>query len=72
MRDDAAAVLVGVVASRRRWRTSAIAQAPQTAFASLSAPARLILLAEQTRDVEHGRSRPCFALLRRYIVGARG
>ena len=36
-----------------------IAQAPQTAFASLSAPVRLVLLAEQTRDVEHGRARSC-------------
>ena len=44
--------------ARRRSAYFRIAQAPQTAFASLSAPARIVLLAEQTRDVEHGRARP--------------
>ena len=57
---------------RRRSAYFRIAQAPQTAFASLSAPARLVLLAEQTRDVEHGRADRAYALLRRYIGGAVG
>ena len=51
-------VLVGVVATASQVGYFRIAQAPQTAFASLSAPARLVLLAEQTRDFEHGRARP--------------
>src|SRR6185369_5217683 len=38
------------------------------AFAALSAPARLVLLAEQTRDVERGRPERALALLRRYII----
>jgi O-antigen/teichoic acid export membrane protein len=46
------------------------AQAPQTAFASLSAPARLILLTEQTRDWERGRLETVFAGVRRYTLGA--
>ena len=48
------------------------AQAPQTAFQSLSAPARFILLAEQTRDVEHGRPERAYSLLRRYIASTVG
>lgn len=63
-------VLVGIVARPVDVGYFRIAQAPQTAFASLSAPVRLVLLAEQTRDIEHGRSDRAFRLLRRYIVAA--
>src|SRR5205085_2963885 len=63
-------VLVGVVAKGTQVANFRVAQAPQTAFLSLSAPARLVLLAEQTRDVEHGRSDRAHALLRRYIGAA--
>src|SRR5207248_1384828 len=63
-------VLVGVVARPVDVGYFRIAQAPQTAFASLSAPVRLVLLAEQTRDVEHGRGERAFRMLRRYIGGA--
>jgi O-antigen/teichoic acid export membrane protein len=63
-------VLVGVVAKGAQVAYFRAAQAPQTAFLSLSAPARLVLLAEQTRDVEHGRADRAHALLRRYIVAA--
>lgn len=62
-------VLVGIVARPVDVGYFRIAQAPQTAFASLSAPVRLVLLAEQTRDVEHGRAQRAFALLNRYIAG---
>jgi O-antigen/teichoic acid export membrane protein len=62
-------VLVGVVARPVDIGYFRIAQAPQTAFASLSAPVRLVLLAEQTRDVEQGRADRAFAFLRRYIGG---
>jgi O-antigen/teichoic acid export membrane protein len=61
-------VLLGVVAKGPEVANFRAAQAPQTAFASLSAPARLVLLAEQTRDVEHGRPERAFTLLRRYIA----
>lgn len=62
-------VLIGVVASSNQVANFRAAQAPSTAFASLSAPARLVLLAEQTRDVEHGRVDRAYRLLRRYILG---
>src|SRR5262249_26096660 len=60
-------VLLRVVASSPAVATFRAAQAPQTAFQTLSAPARLFLLAEQTRDVEHGRADRAYALLHRYI-----
>jgi O-antigen/teichoic acid export membrane protein len=61
-------LLVGVVASTTEIAKFRIAQAPQTAMAALSAPVRLVLLAEQTRDIEHGRGDRAFRLLRRYIA----
>ena len=61
-------VLVGVVASASQTANFRAAQAPSTAAASLSAPARLVLLAEQTRDVEQGRGDKALALLGRYIA----
>jgi O-antigen/teichoic acid export membrane protein len=63
-------VLVGVVANKSDIANFRVAQAPQTALASLSSPVRLVLLAEQTRDVEHGRGDRAFRLLRRYIATA--
>ena len=63
-------VLVGIVAKSTQVAYFRAAQAPQTAFLSLSGPARLVLLAEQTRDVERGRPDRAHALLRRYIAAA--
>jgi O-antigen/teichoic acid export membrane protein len=68
VRTSLPSVLIGVVANAAQTANFRAALAPQTAFASLSAPVRLVLLAEQTRDIEHGRSDRAFALLRRYIV----
>jgi O-antigen/teichoic acid export membrane protein len=45
------------------------AQAPATGLAALSAPARLDLFTEQTRDFEAGRHEQMYAMLRRYIAG---
>ena len=47
------------------------ALAPQQAFAVVSAPARLILLTEQTRDWERGTRDAVFAGMRRYMAGHR-
>jgi O-antigen/teichoic acid export membrane protein len=69
LRTSLPTLLVGIVASQREVAQFRVAQAPSTAFASLSAPARMVLLAEQTRDVEHGRTDRAYALLRRYIIG---
>ena len=63
-------VLIGIVAKPAEVANFRAALAPQTAFAALSAPVRLVLLAEQTRDIEYGRIDRAFALLRRYIVSA--
>ncbi|MGN6798090.1 MAG: lipopolysaccharide biosynthesis protein [Gaiellaceae bacterium] len=67
LRTSLPTVLVGVVATPTQTADFRAAQAPATAAASLSAPARLVLLAEQTRDVEHGRGDRAFRLLRRFI-----
>src|SRR5436305_1593419 len=48
---------------------AARAMSPQQAFAVVSAPARLILLTEQTRDWERGRRDVVFAGIRRYMLG---
>jgi len=69
LRTSLPTVLVGIVARPDAVAAFRTAQAPQTAFQTLSAPARLVLLAEQTRDVEHGRADRAFALLHRYIGG---
>ena len=63
-------VLLGIVANGPQVANFRAAQAPQTAFLSLSAPARLILLSEQTRDIEFGRPDRARGMLRRYIGGA--
>ena len=68
VRTSLPAVLLGVVAGSRDVSNFRAAQAPQTGFLTLSAPARLVLLAEQTRDVERGRLDRAHALLRRYIA----
>ncbi len=43
------------------------AQAPATGLAALSAPARLVMLTEQTRDFEAGRHDQVLAMHRRYV-----
>jgi O-antigen/teichoic acid export membrane protein len=45
------------------------AMSPQQAFAVVSAPARLILLTEQTRDWERGTRGAVFAGIQRYMLG---
>ena len=45
------------------------AMSPQQAFAVVSAPARLILLTEQTRDWERGTRDAVFTGIRRYMLG---
>jgi O-antigen/teichoic acid export membrane protein len=47
-----------------------IAQAPQTGMATLSAPLRMILVTEQTRDWERGSHEAVLRGVRRYSLGA--
>ena len=65
-----APVVLGVVAAPLQVGWFRLAQAPQVAFASLSAPVRLILLTEQTRDFERGRTDLLWRSLRRYGIGS--
>jgi O-antigen/teichoic acid export membrane protein len=62
-------VLLGLVAPAAQIGYYRAAQAPQTGAAAASAPARLVLLAEQTRDVESGRLDRAWRLLGRYVAG---
>jgi O-antigen/teichoic acid export membrane protein len=62
------AALVGAVTSPGPAADFRIAQAPQTAFQTLSAPARYVLLTEQTHDFEHGRIDRVRSMLRNYML----
>jgi O-antigen/teichoic acid export membrane protein len=61
-------MLLGVVSTARQVGYVRVAQSPQTGFNAVSAPIRLVLLADQTRDWEHGRSDRVFAGVRRYTL----
>jgi O-antigen/teichoic acid export membrane protein len=62
-------LVLGRVASTRQVTFFRAAMSPQQAFAIVSAPARLILLTEQTRDWERGTRDVVFAGIRRYMLG---
>ena len=70
MRNTLAPLALGVVAPIAQVGYFRAAQAPITGFDALSAPVRLILLTEQTRDVEEGRLADTYRSLRRYVVGS--
>jgi O-antigen/teichoic acid export membrane protein len=63
-------LVLGRVASATEVAYFRIALAPQQGLGALSAPARLILLTEQTRDWERGSPGTVFAGIRRYMAGA--
>ena len=63
-------VLLGVVAGTTQVGYYRVALAPQSGFSAASAPVRLVLLTEQTRDWEHGREQNVMQSLRRYTLGA--
>ena len=60
--------LVPTVAPIRQVAYFDNALAPDTGFAALSAPVRMVLLTEQTRDFEAGRFDLVIRMLRRYIA----
>src|SRR5262249_9368321 len=62
-------LVLGRVASTRQVAYFRAAIAPQQAFAVVSAPARIILLTEQTRAWERGTRDVVFAGIRRYTLG---
>jgi O-antigen/teichoic acid export membrane protein len=65
-------LVLGRVATTRDVAFFRAAMSPQQAFAVVSAPARLILLTEQTRDWERGTRDVVFAGTRRYMLGMAG
>lgn len=65
-----APMLLGIVANPSQVGLFRVALAPQQALAALSAPARIILLTEQTRDWERGELDSVFRGLRRFTIGA--
>jgi O-antigen/teichoic acid export membrane protein len=72
MRNTLTPLALGIVAPIAQVGYFRAAQAPITGFEALSAPVRLILLTEQTRDVEAGRIAETYRSLRRYVLGASG
>jgi O-antigen/teichoic acid export membrane protein len=70
MRGLLGTLLLGVVTGPRQVSYLRIGQVPESAFASLSSPVRLVLLTEQTHYVEQGRSDRAYRMLRRYVTGA--
>jgi O-antigen/teichoic acid export membrane protein len=63
-------VLLGVVAGTTQVGYYRVALAPQSGFSAASAPVRLVLLTEQTRDWEHGRADTVLRGVKRYTLGA--
>jgi O-antigen/teichoic acid export membrane protein len=70
LRSGLAPLLLGVVSSTAQVGFFRVAQAPQSAFQALSAPVRMVLLTEQTRDWERGNQRVVLRDVRRYSVAA--
>lgn len=60
--------LIGAIAPLQQAAYFRNAQAPLTAMAAISSPARMVLLAEQTADYERGHRDRVRQLLRRYIL----
>ncbi len=70
VRTSLAPILLGAVTSTAQLGLFRVAQAPQAGFQTLSAPARMVLLTEQTRDWEHGRQSAVLRGVRRYSAAA--
>lgn len=66
LRQYLAPLLLGAVTNTTQVGLFRIAQSPQQAFLALSAPARMVLLTEQTRDWEAGRQSLVLRGVRRY------
>ena len=70
LRSTLSPLLLGIVSSPVQVGYFRVAQSPQQGFAALSAPARLVLLTEQTRAWERGTREEVFAGVRRYSLSA--
>ena len=70
LRGGLAPLLLGAVTSTAQVGLFKVAQAPQSGFQALSAPARMVLLTEQTREWERGRQSAVLRGVRRYSLVA--
>jgi len=70
LRGGLAPLLLAGVSTTTQVGIFKIAQAPQTGFQALSAPARMVLLTEQTREWEQGRQSAVLRQVRRYSASA--
>ena len=70
LRGGLAPLLLRAVTSSVQVGFFKVAQAPQSGFQALSAPARMVLLTEQTREWEHGRQAAVLRQVRRYSAVA--
>jgi O-antigen/teichoic acid export membrane protein len=70
LRGALAPLLLGAVTNTRQVGLFRVAQAPQSAFQAISAPARMVLLTDQTRAWEHGRQDSVLRGVRRYTFVA--
>ncbi|HEY8028011.1 MAG TPA: lipopolysaccharide biosynthesis protein [Gaiellaceae bacterium] len=61
-------MLLGIVSTAQQVGYFRVAQSPQAGFNAVSAPIRLVLLTEQTRDWERGDTERVFAGVRRYTL----
>ncbi len=61
-------MLLGIVSTATQVGYFRVAQSPQSGFNAVSAPVRMVLLTEQTRDWEGGRFGRVFAGVRRYTL----
>jgi O-antigen/teichoic acid export membrane protein len=68
LRGGLAPLLLGVVTNTAQVGLFKVAQAPQSGFQALSAPARMVLLTEQTRDWEKGHQSAVLRGVRRYSL----
>ncbi len=65
-------LVLGMVSNVTQVGFLRVAQAPLTGFQTVSAPARLIMLTEQTRDWERGERPKIFRGVRMYMLAAAG
>ena len=72
LRGGLAPLLLGAVTGTTQVGLFKVAQSPQTGFQALSAPARMVLLTEQTREWERGRQAAVLRQVRRYSLAAFG
>ena len=68
LRTSLGPLLLGAVTTTVQVGLFRVAQAPQSAFQTLSAPARMVLLTEQTRDWEKGNQRAVLRGIRNYSL----